>query len=85
MFKSELILSFDAFRIILPNFFKSKLSTTPPASLISIVPAAMSHKFTFFCKQQSNLPEDTYAKSKAALPVFLISKFSGRFFLKFTP
>ena len=85
MFKSPLILSFDALILILLNFSNSKLSTTPPASFINIVPAAISHRFTFFCKQPSNLPEDTYAKSKAALPVFLIIKFSGIFFLKLTP
>ena len=85
MFKSPLILSFDAFMLILLNSLNSKLSTIPPASFINIVPAAISHRFTFFCKQPSNLPHETYAKSKAALPVFLIIKFSGRFFLKFTP
>ena len=85
MFKSALILSFDALMLILLNFFNSKLSTIPPASFISKVPAAMSQRLTFFCKHPSNLPEDTYAKSSAALPVFLIKKFSGRLFLKLTP
>ena len=85
LIKSSLILSFDALILTLLNFSISKLPTIPPASFISTVPAAMSQRFTFFCKQPSNLPEETYAKSRAALPVFLIIKLLGIFFLKFTP
>jgi hypothetical protein len=85
IFKGKFLFIFGPFfllwllRYIVPNYTIS--SKTPPASLIRIMPAAISHKFTFLCKDASNLPQDTYARSKAALPVFLTIRLSGKFFL----
>ena len=46
----------------------------PPASFTISIPAAISHKFNFIMKKPSNLPDPTYAKSRAAQPEFLIFK-----------
>ena len=61
----------------------SALLTMPPASWISKIPGAISQMFNFSWKNPSNLPEATYARSKAALPEFLFESSTFLYFLPF--
>ncbi len=60
----------------------SKSVTIPPASVTSTAPAAESHGESPSSKKPSKIPEETYARSSAALPARRIDCASRKTALK---